>query len=102
MVNDVLIEARVELVAGRLSCTEWMRPKATARWLEKCSTLIGSGTGAWLFIWDRMARIVIRFQISRQCTALLAVLVCRYFRSYTEFQLIADGDIIINLDISRL
>ena len=29
MVNDVLIEARVELVAGRLSCTEWMRPKAT-------------------------------------------------------------------------
>ena len=28
MVNDMLIETRVELVAGRLSCTEWMRPKA--------------------------------------------------------------------------
>ena len=29
MVNDMLIEARVELVAGRLSCTEWMRPTTT-------------------------------------------------------------------------
>ena len=29
IVNDVLIDARVELVAGRLSYTEWMRPAAT-------------------------------------------------------------------------
>ena len=34
--------------------------------------------------------------------AALAVLVCRYFPSYTEFQLIADGDIILDLDISRI
>ena len=70
-----------------------------ARWLEKCSTLIGGGTGAWLFIWERMARIVIRFQTSRVCRS-SGRFSCRYFRSYTEFQLIADGDIIINLDIS--
>ena len=49
-----------------------------------------------------MARIVIRFQISRECADLLAVLVADISGVYTEFQLIADGDIIINLDISRL
>ena len=68
---NVLIETHVDLVAGRLSCTEWLR-------LEKCSTLIGSGTRAWLLILERMVGIVIRFQTSRQCADLLAVLVCRF------------------------
>ena len=44
-----------------------------------------------------MVGIVIRFQNTRRRADLLAVLVCRYFRSYTEFQLIADGDIINQL-----
>ena len=35
IVNDVLIDARVELVAGRLSYTEWMRPAATCSGLRK-------------------------------------------------------------------
>ena len=72
-----------------------------ARWLEKCYPLIGSGTGAWLFILERMVRIVIRFQITSHSAA-LAVFACRISGVYTEFQLIADDDIIIDLDNSRI
>ena len=70
-----------------------------ARWLKKCYPLIGSGTGAWLYILERMVRIIIRLQIFSQCAALLAVLVCRSPEFYTDFQLIADGDILLDLDI---
>ena len=39
-----------------------------------------------------------------QSADLLAVLVCRFSitQSYTEFQLIADDDILLDLDISRI
>ena len=60
IVNNALIETRVDLAAGRLTAAEWLQPIARR---EKCCLLIGSGTGAWLFILERMVRIVIRFQI---------------------------------------
>ena len=48
-----------------------------------------------------MVRIFIRFQITSHSAA-LAVFACRISGVYTEFQLIADGDILLDLDISRI
>ena len=72
-----------------------------ARWLEKCYSLIGSGTSAWLYIWGAHGQDFIRFQISSHSAA-LAVFACRISGVYTEFQLIADDDILLDLDISRI
>ena len=66
-----------------------------AWWLEKCYSLIGSGTSAWLYIWGAHGQDFIRFQISSQCAVLLAVFAFR-------IQLIADVDFIIDLDNSRI
>ena len=68
-------------------------------WLKKCSTLIGSGTLAWMFICGPRGSVIIRFQTFSQSAAS-----CR-FRSpispqFTEFQLLADGDNIIYMDNS--
>ena len=48
-----------------------------------------------------MVRIVIRFQTSSH-SAVLADFACRISGVYTEFQLIADDDILLDLDISRI
>ena len=47
-------------------------------------------------------RIAICFQIFSQCAALLAVLAFRISGVYTEFQLVADDDTILDLDIPRI
>ena len=76
IINNVLIETHVDLVAGRLSCIEWLRHTATRGGLRNAPR------------WLEAALVPGCFQ--PQC------------RSYTEFQLIADGDIILKLDISRI
>ena len=70
-----------------------------ARWLEKCSTLIGSGTTAWAFIWEPRG-----FNCHSLPDHQTECRTCRFSLpispEFTEFQLLADGDIIIDLDIS--
>ena len=70
-------------------------------WLKKCSTLIGSGTPAWMFIWGPRGSVIIRSQITSQSAAS-----CRFrlpiSPEFTEFQLLADGDNLLYLDNSLL
>ena len=62
-------------------------------WLEKCSTLIGSGTPAWALIL-RPRGFVCHSPPDSQTE-------CRILQ-FPEFQLLADGDNIIDLDNSLL
>ena len=72
------------------------------RWIEKCSTLIGSGTAAWCLYAGSVVRFIIRF-LDLQCLPQLpAVFACRYLRSLLIFQLLADGDNNLYLDIYRI
>ena len=61
------------------------------RWLEKCSTLIGSGTAAWCLSSDSVVNFAIRFQTSALAVH-TAVLVRRLSGVILIFQLLADGD----------
>ena len=50
---------------GRKINVRWMTTAyGHARWLKKCCSLIGSGTRAWLYIWEAHGQDFIRFLIS--------------------------------------
>ena len=71
------------------------------RWIEKCSTLIGSGTAAWCLYAGSVVRFIIRFQTSSACRS------SSRFRlpispELLIFQLLADGDNNLYLDIYRI
>ena len=73
-----------------------------ARWLEKCSTLIGSGTAACAFIFRQRGHVRHSIpDLHRECH-ILPFLLKPIFPESTEFQLLADGDNIIYLDNSRI
>ena len=52
IVNDALIATRVDIGGGKIIVYTVDAAYSQARWLEKCSTLIGSGTTAWALIWE--------------------------------------------------
>ena len=71
------------------------------RWIEKCSTLIGSGTAAWCLSSGSVVRFAIRFQTSSACRSSSRSSL-PFFRSLLIFQLLADGDNNLYLDIYRI
>ena len=67
-----------------------------ARWVEKCLTLIGSGTAAWALILRPRGFDCHSLPDSQtECRILI-------FPEFPEFQLLADGDNIIYLDNSLI
>ena len=71
-------------------------------WLEKCSTLIGSGTPAWALILGPRGFVCHSIpDLHRECR-ILPFLLKPIFPEFPEFQLLADGDNIIYLDNSLL
>ena len=71
-------------------------------WLEKCSTLIGSGTPAWALILRPRGFVCHSPPDSQTECRILAVFVKADISGVTEFQLLADGDNLLYLDNSLL
>ena len=71
------------------------------RWLEKCSTLIGSGTAAWAFIFRQRGQVRHSFPDLSACRTYSRSNLPS-FRSLLIFQLLADGDNNLYLDNSRI
>ena len=72
-----------------------------ARWLEKCSTLIGSGTTAWALIFRQRGHVCHSPPDSQTACRILPFLYAD-ISGVTDFQLLADGDNILYLDNYRI
>ena len=73
-----------------------------ARWVEKCSTLIGSGTAAWALILRPRGFDCHSPPDSQTECRILPFLLKPIFPEFPEFQVLADGDNIIYLDNSLI
>ena len=65
IVNNALIEARVDLAAGRLTAAEWLQPMATRGGLRNAARCLEAALVPGCIYGERMVRISIRFQIYR-------------------------------------